>query len=219
MKSDTFMACEPFSKRCLFHLHTRFTDGELSVRDYFEFANAHAIDNLVFLEHIRRQPTYAVEAFVNEVQAEEGRSRVRAFVGFEAKVLLDGTLDISDEHFRQADVIGIAEHGFPNNPTLLTECMLRVFDACRAWRGRKHFVWVHPGLSLRDAPENTAVANSMGCLVEQARRCGVRIERNMRYNLVSEDIARRLLPEELVIGVDAHKWSDLELAPNLWRES
>lgn len=218
MKSDSIIARDLFAERCLFHLHTRFTDGELCVRDYFEFASAHAIDNLVFLEHIRRQPNYSVDAFVSEVQAEEGRSHVRAAIGFETKILLDGTLDISDEHFRVADVVGIAEHGFPSDPALLTECLFRIFDACAAWRGRKHFVWVHPGLSVRDALQGKAVENSMDALVKRAGQCGVRIERNLRYDLVSEDVAGRLSPEERVIGADAHKWSDLERMVRLWTQ-
>ncbi len=34
----TLMKFNPFTGRYLFHLHTRFTDGQLSVKDHFDYA-------------------------------------------------------------------------------------------------------------------------------------------------------------------------------------
>ena len=94
MKSEVW----PFQGRYLFHLHTTSTDGELTVRQYFEYASQQRIQRLIFLEHIRRNPQYDVEAFVGEVKENSQRCRIPAVVGFEAKLLPDGRLDILDRH-------------------------------------------------------------------------------------------------------------------------
>ena len=204
------MKSDPFVGNYLFHLHTRFTDGEPRVRDYFDCCALRPVDRLIFLEHIRRTPTYCVDDFVREIRAGERQSHVEAVIGFEAKVLADGTLDISNEHFQLAEVVGIAEHGFPSDPSMLQSCMFRVFDHCSLWLGKKHFVWVHPGLSLRKAPQTEAIERALEVLLKRAEQCGIHIERNLRYDLVSEETASRLTAGTLVIGIDAHKLQDLQ---------
>src|ERR1035437_6033754 len=108
--SSTFR--QMFSGSYLFHLHTRYTDGALSPNEYFEFAQQHGYQRLIFLEHIRRSPKYDVSQFISEIRECESRFEVAATIGFEAKVLPGGDLDISDEHLKLAQVVGIAEHGF-----------------------------------------------------------------------------------------------------------
>ena len=108
-----------FVGRYLFHVHTPYTDGEISVAGYFDHARRLGFDHIIFLEHIRREPKYDVAAFAEEVRRTSHERGIRATLGFEAKLLPAGRLDISDEHIAIAEVVGIAEHSFPDDFALL----------------------------------------------------------------------------------------------------
>ena len=119
------MSAALFRGRVLFHCHTHYTDGQPSVADYLRWASERGVERVIFLEHIRREPSYDVAAFVEEIHAESERWGVPAVAGFEAKVLPGGALDIAAEHAALAEVIGIAEHGFPDDPGLWPAAYLR----------------------------------------------------------------------------------------------
>src|SRR6266536_2153733 len=110
-----FTRSRPFAGLALFHFHTRFTDGLSSIDDYFKFAQGNRVEQLVFLEHIRRNPRYSLVDFLTQIRECERVYEIPGFVGFEAKLLPEGTLDASDEHLALAEVIGIAEHGFADD--------------------------------------------------------------------------------------------------------
>jgi histidinol phosphatase-like PHP family hydrolase len=138
-----------FNCKYLFHIHTVHTDGFLSVRDYFDFAGSVGIERVIFLEHIRRRPTYDTAEFARQVRECSAASGIPACVGFEAKLLADGRLDIAPEAIELADVIGIAEHGFPPDFTLLRDAFSRAVEDCRDLVYCKEIVWAHPGLWLK----------------------------------------------------------------------
>ena len=70
-----------FQSRYLFHFHTLATDGKLKIADYFRFAREHAFNKLIFLEHIRRSPTYDVDGFITEVKKTSQEVRHRGARG------------------------------------------------------------------------------------------------------------------------------------------
>ncbi|MFZ0880585.1 MAG: PHP domain-containing protein [Candidatus Acidiferrales bacterium] len=77
----------------MFHFHTTYTDGALTIRDYFEFAARTNTESLVFLEHIRATPAYNVDAFVSGVRQIRDTTGMKAAIGFEARLLPGGTRD------------------------------------------------------------------------------------------------------------------------------
>jgi histidinol phosphatase-like PHP family hydrolase len=197
-------------RRYLFHVHTPYTDGRLTVGEYADFAQRAGADTIVFLEHIRREPRYDVGRFCEEVRHAGTSGGIRTVLGFEAKLLPDGTLDIRNELLSKAAVIGIAEHSFPDDPGLLQEAFLKVVERYpRRWP-KVDFVWVHPGLwyvkrgllARKDERyrEMLAVALTAGILVEQS----------LRWDVVDAVTAASLPQESLVIGADAHTLFDLE---------
>jgi histidinol phosphatase-like PHP family hydrolase len=211
--TETQPRSNPFRGKYLFHVHTRATDGRLCVRDYFEYAERSGVDQIIFLEHIRKQASYDVASWVAEIQQCALTCGVRASVGFEAKLLANGTLDISEKHLALAEVIGIAEHGFPNGPECLESAFLRVINSYPSVLPNKFFVWVHPGLSLQKrgvAPHLSSVHLSM---LDRAQEAGVLIEHNLRYGLVGNELLHRIAMDRLVVGVDAHSLQDLQM----WR--
>src|SRR5215510_3820316 len=126
-----------FTGRYLFHLHTPLTDGHITVQQYFDYAAREAVEQLIFLEHIRRQPNYSVEEFIAEIKTCVETFAIPARIGFEVKLLPNGNLDISEEHIEIAEVIGIAEHGFPPDFDLLTRSFYQSIDNYQSLIGSK----------------------------------------------------------------------------------
>src|SRR5207245_4018650 len=128
-----------------------------------------------------------------------GSAGVEPVVGFETKLLPDGSLDISDTHLRMASVIGIAEHGFQNDVSVLRSAFVKaVADYPRQWRNIT-FVWVHPGLWFT---KQGRIADSNPTYTEMltaALACGVLIEKNLRYGIVTKSVATQIDAESLVI--------------------
>ena len=202
-KSDLFRG------RYLFHFHTTFTDGQLAVEDYFSFAVRHGVDSLVFLEHIRKKPTYDVEALFAEVKCFSEKTAMRSSVGFEAKLLPGGDLDIDDRDLERADVIGIAEHTFPDDSDLLKSSFFRALDRAREHQ-EKTFVWVHPGLWFQKRGISPGEYGFYWSMLKKAQDCDVKIERNLRYRLVGDKVLPQISPESIVLGADAHNVTDLK---------
>ena len=198
-----------FSGRYLLHFHTVATDGKLTVAEYFQYAREQGLDRLIWLEHIRRQPTYDVAALVVEVRRRSEETGIAATLGFEAKVLPDGGLDLSEEHLVLADVIGLAEHGFKGSAEDLEHAISTAFERYRGFRQRGVMIWVHPGLWLRKNRTLEIEQERYLRLLRLAQDCGVRLERNSRYGLLSDEFLGFVRPESVVIGADAHSREEL----------
>lgn len=205
------MRSDPFVGRYLFHLHTTYTDGQLRVPDYFAFAQQERIDRLIFLEHIRAQPSYDLERFVTEVQEGAAASGIPAHLGFEAKLLPGGALDISEQHAERAEVIGIAEHGFPADLDLWRTSLRTALEEASVRYPGKQVVWVHPGLWLKKHRLIEQQDPAYRELLEIAQTLGIKVEWNLRYHLVPSYLRSSIRSERLVIGADAHRPSDLAM--------
>lgn len=207
-----------FRGRYIFHIHTRYTDGKLDVRDYFEFAKARGAERLLFLEHIRRTPTYDVARYLGEVRENAERYGIATRVGFEAKHLPEGRLDISDEHLAAADLIGVAEHGYPPEATfeMWRDSFLSLLDALSPLTSEKPFVWVHPGLWLKKRKALEQKRSDYIELLRTAERKGFWVEGNMRYGLLPDSVEGEVPSAGIVRGVDAHSSAELERASRVW---
>lgn len=209
---NTLTRSDIFAGRYLFHFHTQLTDGRLSLEDYFSFAAANRVERLVFLEHIRRQPSYDVVGFANEIRRLSADRKIDSVLGFETKLLPQGALDINEQHFRAAQVIGIAEHGFPKDLNLLAEALPKTFSHYRAMAPDKTFVWVHPGTTFHKLGLDPANQPIYSELLRWASASGLLIERNLRYRLVPAGLIEALTLHDTVLGADAHTSDDL----NAW---
>lgn len=205
IQSNTFSSF--LRSRYLFHLHTDFVDGELSIADYFQFARKNNVEVLVFLEHIRKEPTYDVDRYVAQIR-ENSKNGVHALVGFEAKILSNGTLDIPDHCINVADVIGFAEHGGDfEDVCSLYRCIAQVVNRY------SRLVWVHPGLWLkRKKIWNENLLTYLSLLQIISKRSDILIEQNKRYDLVPVRFAKTVPNSHRVIGLDSHRFSDLSIS-------
>ncbi len=189
-----------------FHLHTTYTDGLLTVEDYFKLARKYGIQTLVFLEHIRREPDYDVHAFVSEVRCMAETFNMQAHIGFEAKILEDGELDISPEHIECADIIGIAEHGFPPNFTLFMTAWAEAMEIAKDLTQTKDVIWVHPGLFFRKNRLMMTHKEEYVQMLNHAMEMGIHLEYNLRYNLMEKPLHTQF-PH--ILGIDAHNEQDI----------
>jgi histidinol phosphatase-like PHP family hydrolase len=190
-------------------VHTSYTDGDFTPAQYVDFAKKAGARTVVFLEHIRRQPTYDVERFAAEVERAR-RESVQTLLGFEAKLLPDGILDIDDDSVKRAAVIGMAEHAFPNDPTLLREAVMKAIERYLPRWPRTTFAWVHPGLCVREHHWDSDANEDFLRMLTKASEAGVLIEHNLRYGLPPSETVAKLPASSLVTGADAHSLADLE---------
>ncbi len=189
-----------------FHLHTNATEGPLSVEDYFKMSQQYGVEELIFLEHISRTPQYDVEEYSSSIKQFSQNYNIKARVGFEAKILEDGELDILDKHLEIADVIGIAEYDFTPNFTLFMTAWKEVIDFAKSLTPEKEVVWVHPGLFFRKNRLMITHKQEYQQLLRHALESGVQLEYNLKYNLLERPLH---LQFPHVLGLDACQEEDI----------
>lgn len=208
---------EPFEGKYLFHLHTDWTDGEVSIEDYFQFAKKAGVSQILFLEHIRYNPQYDVQKFVLKVRQMGGKYDVQTYVGFEAKIMLNGFLDCADEFFEMADIIGLAEHGFSGGFSEYQNAFDLALSRYCSFAAEKPLIWVHPGALLKKWKLLEKERLAYISMLKKAIDYGLRIERNIRYDLIPFELVK-LAGRSLVLGLDAHKHADLSVWPYVFND-
>lgn len=190
----------------MFHIHTDHTDGKVSVSRYFELAYQYHVEHLIFLEHIRTAPTYDVLGFVQSIEENSYKFGLHGVVGFEARILPGGVLDIAPEHLLLADFVGIAEHSFEGSAASLWTSFRKIVRTYPINFPEKTFVWVHPGLwfSKRDIYDSFELMQMM----DEANRRRILVELNLRYDLPKEPLFSRIVSKK-IIGIDAHHEEDI----------
>lgn len=205
--SDLFKAV--IRGRCIAHLHTSYTDGHSTVDDYCRWASLHGFETVVFGEHVRRVPSYDVEAFLGEIDtAREQHPSLNIVSGFEAKLLPGGELDIAPDIAARVQVLYFACHGFPGDEAAYAASFSALFRDT-AWKQAVR-IWAHPGLYYRKLGRNPSLEKKLRELITAALGEGVFLERNLRYGLLPEDVIAALDKERVITGADAHSLDDLD---------
>lgn len=199
----------------LFHAHSTYTDGSLSVRELVRKAAAAGAKRLILLEHIRKQPTYDPLMLSEDLKNCGDEVGIETVLGFEAKLTIDGHLDMPWEYASLASVIGIAEHGFGGSMCDLKYALDDAIHECKKEFVDGVTIWVHPGLSfMKRGILNMSFVRYMAllmCCIDN----GIYVERNLRYDLISATLASRLPAEGVVVGADVHDIVDI----NRWASS
>jgi len=189
----------------IFHLHTNYTDGSSSIEEYCKWALENEFETIIFLEHVRRDLSYSFENFLNDIETAREKYPINILIGVEAKILLEGELDIPKEILPYIQVIGIAEHFFPKDLDLYRSSCFKVFSD-RQW-GNYIRVWVHPGNFLKKYNiNNTEILDE---LISYALSCGIFIESNLKHKLPPINVCKKIPLNKLVKGIDAHSVNDL----------
>lgn len=206
---------EYLSERYLFHLHTYYTDGKLSVEDHFRFCDENGVKTLMFTEHVRKELKYSFSDFVSEIkECAKKYPVVNYLVGAEAKVLPGGGLDIPEEILNDISLIAFACHGFPDDVNLWFDSFSKLFEDER-WKNH-YRVYVHPGRFLQKRNWLEEHIPLLENLIQKAIAQGVYAEQNKREMLPPTSI---ILPAaQKIIGFDIHRKEDFEKVLNYFQD-
>jgi len=194
--------------RYLFHLHTRYTDGSLTVEDYAGFAEENGVEALIFTEHVTMPLRYDFSQFLEDIdRGRRNHPGLRLLAGVEAKILPGGRLDAPDDIIRAAEVVGIACHGFPPDLELYLQSMERRLASEMEDKPR---IWVHPGLFFltHDHLRRRVTRSQLKRLADVANSHGVFGESNVKYGLPDALFPGRWFLRGIT-GWDIHHAEDL----------
>jgi len=182
----------------IFHIHTNFTDGTSSVKEYHDaFKNF----SLIFTEHIRKNPSYNWKAFIQEVK------KYGHLVGFEAKILPKGDIDIPIDALEKIDVLAVAVHSYKDAPETLPEALRKVFST---FADMIPLVWVHPFSSPSEKLLNTSKMNYIEIVMKGFEK-SLYIEWNVKKkNFTPQEVSILKQKYKLIVGYDAHSVDELK---------
>lgn len=200
-------------------VHTVASDGEATISQLIERAQALGLAEIAFTEHVRRTSEY-FPAFAQEVRARRGEAGVRAYVGLEAKAADEaGTLDAPEEALAEAEIVLGSVHRFPaaGGQWLAAEA----FDYEEAARRELALslgllrrapihVLAHPGGMCQRA-FGRFPGEYFRTLMRAALDRGVAVEINSKYTRDLDgflSLCREVNPL-VSVGSDAHRLSDL----------
>jgi histidinol phosphatase-like PHP family hydrolase len=90
-----------------YHVHASYNDHsapDLTVKNALDTAEKLGLRTLAFTEHVRRSTTWASQ-YVQEVKLHSERSKMKVIIGFEAKILPDGSIDCLENYSRTYMII------------------------------------------------------------------------------------------------------------------
>ena len=206
-KYKNWMKYADYLRTGQWHIHTNYTDGENSVDDCCQQAIASKIPLVVFSEHVRRNLDYDFNALQREIElARQKYPGLIILSGCEAKVLVTGELDVTQEVLDLSEIVLMAFHSFPADGYLYYQA-LKV-----ALTNPKVDIWAHPGLFL--VRNNIMIEmDFLKEIFEIAARYNVLIELNARYNMPPNEWMSILRGKiDLVRGDDIHSLEDFRRA-------
>lgn len=192
--------------RYLFHVHTNWTDGQSTLAEYCKEAKKAGFQSIILLEHVRRECSYDFQAFLRMVEEQRAAHAMEILVGAEAKILLDGSLDVSEAVLSDIQVLGIAEHSFKGDVHALVRALRRAFESYKGAGFAR--VWVHPGLKLLQwQPMSIKFFEEV---MQLALENEVYIEINLRHKLPPEPFLSLIPSSKTVVGLDAHSAAEVK---------
>jgi histidinol phosphatase-like PHP family hydrolase len=192
----------------LFHFHSNYTDGKNSIKDYFDFSFHNNINTIIFCEHIKKNPSYKFDNFLEEINyLKNSYKKIKVIIGVEAKILPEGELDIADNVLDKINLIGFACHSFPNDLSLYKRSFINLFNSHKWDKYVK--VWVHPGRYLKQRNILESNLKLLKELINIAEKNNVYIEKNLKEKLPPPDKIDISNIYKVIIGYDAHCIDDV----------
>jgi len=189
------------------HVHTNYTDGKNTVEELCNEAERRHIPLIAFTEHVRKHLKYSFEDLLADIdRARDEHPSLIILSGVEAKVLPDGTLDVSDDIIKTVDYPIFAYHSFPDDTELY-------FHTLEAVISKNEYVnaWAHPGLFLAKRGLPGSVID-IGHILNLIKEHNVLLELNHKYNLPFEQWREYAEQRHvaLVCGDDIHSIHDFD---------
>lgn len=225
-----FSQLADLNRRFDYHIHTSWTDGHASVKEFIDSALAKNLNAIAFTEHVRRNSTW-FDLFVNEVtMLREKNMTIEVYVGVEAKALNSrGDLDADEHMLKKSEIVLGAVHRYPDGSggyldfkqlPPLTAMKIEFGLACGLLRNPAVNVLAHPGGVFERQYKTALPEEYLREIINIAIQQGKAIEINSSY---LKDFSYHLaLCSELnplvSLGSDAHSPAELGNAVSLVAE-
>jgi len=190
------------------HMHTKSSDGLLSILDVADTANEKGYEYVVITDHSKSLKIAhgldekAVMENMKEIEKyNSGKKKVRLLKGCEVDILNDGKLDYGDDILKEMDFVIAAIHsGFMQSKKQITERCLRAMD-------NKYVNMIaHPEGRLIGSRKGYDI--DMGRILRHARETNTALEINAHpQRLELRDVLckeAKNLRVKLGIGTDSH---------------
>lgn len=97
-----------------YHIHTNYTDGSGSVDEIAKYCSKLGLNQIAISEHVRTSLNYDFDKLNHEILEAKKKYSVTIYTAAEAKILPNGTLDISNQIRRQIDFLIGSVHSWPS---------------------------------------------------------------------------------------------------------
>jgi DNA polymerase (family 10) len=196
------------------HMHTVETDGRCTIEEMAEAARGRGYKYMAITDHSKNLAfangldDKRAEAHIKRIRAADKKTEgIKIFAGIEVDILIDGSLDLSDDVLAQMDiVIGSVHSHFGLDPKKMTDRFLRAIE-------NKHISVVgHP--TGRILLRRDAYAFDMDAVLKAAAKAGVAMEHNAYPDRLDlNDVHLRMAKErgvKIIVNTDAHHTSHME---------
>lgn len=186
------------------HVHTNYTDGKNTVDEYCDRATQLGVPLIAFTEHVRKELTYDFESFLSDIQSARDTYDLVILSGCEAKVLPDGSLDVTDDILQKIDYPVFSFHSFPPDPGLYIDALNT------ALRNPCANAWGHPGTFFIDSGISFS-DRDIDDLSKKLHHCDVLFEMNRKHHTASPALTALVdrCEGRLVRGSDCHSADQL----------
>lgn len=223
-----FNSLTPDFLNCDMHIHTLATDGRASIRELIIRAEEIGLDRIAFTEHVRADSVW-FHGFADEVRNLGRKTKVKVFVGAEARILdTNGNLDISESIRQECDIVLASVHRFPNaSGGYLAFAEIPAAEFARIeydlalgfLKYGQGEVLAHPGgMSVKLG--NGFPSEMLRQLMQEAAARGIAIELNSSYIADMRDFCSLAAEENplVSIGSDVHHLADLGRCRSILKE-
>jgi len=183
-------------------------EGENSVLELCEQAEKNGLKLIAFTEHVRKELDYDFNDIVRDV--EEARKRfqnLKILTGCEARVLLNGDIDVSDEVLKLCNVVVASFHWFPYHKKDYVKALKKML------KNPEVDIWGHPTTMLRNCELNRKETEDIINLCIENK---VLIEKSLCPNYPTPPDFLELVEKlgaKIVISSDAHSTWELRKMP------
>lgn len=208
--------CLPVLKYADVHVHTNYTDGRNTIREYCQRALQNNIEAIAFTEHVRRNLNYNFDGFLLDIErARREFPQLVILSGCEAKVLnTEGELDAPESAVSQCEIVMGVFHSFEHKGKQSYLAALKAMV-----RNPIVDIWGHPTLYLKERNMKLE-KEELSEIINACIKNGVLIERNLKYDVPDANFISLAANKgaKFVIGSDAHNIDELPTIRRLREE-
>ena len=198
------------------HVHTNYTDGKNSIKEYCQKALENDIKVITFTEHVRKNMNYDFDSYLLDIEkARKAFPHLVILGGCEVKVSnTEGELDAPENILRQCEIVTGVFHSFEYRGKQSYLAALKAM-----LRNPIVHIWGHPTLFLRK--HNIRLdEEELNEIIRACVESGGLIERNLKYDVPDANFIKLASNKgaKFVIGSDAHSVDELPTIHRLREE-